>query len=387
VKKSQLRNIIRESIKELVSGKKLIKEQATQIPNAMQVSTLNCGPGNTHNYSTIMSLTINGQAPQAGDIFTADFCNMGGTNIGTYFVREVLGPGDVTAQPNIGDNGHVYGTGAQGTFDPADDSFCPNCIPGFMYNSGTGGSSGIPSYYLPPGGCQDAPGGYDANIIANGCNPGGVPLPVLGCTDPNSAGCDPLATQDDGSCVSAFVNDISGFLNDFGCHDPSADNYVPYQGAGGVIGSMFNSSPNSAGWIGTGCNVYPMMTTNCGTQMVDLNDMFATTTATQMVDTSCCDYGYSCSASIGIGQQFACLPGNAQNPGLYPTLAACNASNLNMPNSCGGGAILQPKKAPDDKFGSLDIEPMEPMEPREPMGDEDKQIIKRMQNLAKISKK
>ena len=115
--------------------------------------------------------------------------------------------------------------------------------------------------------------------------------------------------------------------------------------------------------------LYPTITgcldpnaSNTNPYLVDCAGQYAGTwglpSSMQYGDTSCCqyDFGYSCGPSIGMGQQFACFAGNAANPGLYPTLASCQASNPNIPGSCGGGAILQPKKAPaDGEVGTMDI--------------------------------
>jgi len=49
----------------------------------------------------------------------------------------------------------------------------------------------------------------------NWVNPGGPP--IYGCTDPNALNYDPLATDDDGSCIPII----------YGCTDPSAFNYYP----------------------------------------------------------------------------------------------------------------------------------------------------------------
>ena len=49
-----------------------------------------------------------------------------------------------------------------------------------------------------------------------------VPTPVLGCTNSVAENYDPLATQDDGSCI---VNDTPNQV--VGCMDPTASNYDP----------------------------------------------------------------------------------------------------------------------------------------------------------------
>ena len=113
---------LKENIKKEL---RLLTEQ-TQIPNSKSISFATCG-GRTR--GGIGSITVNGQSPQVGDIIKADFCNTGaGTNIRTIFVRAVNGPGNVTTQPNLGVNGHVYGTGNSNIFDPTSGAFCGNCV-------------------------------------------------------------------------------------------------------------------------------------------------------------------------------------------------------------------------------------------------------------------
>ena len=72
------------------------------------------------------------------------------------------------------------------------------------------------------------------------------------------------------------------------------------------------------------------------------------------VDDGSCDYSYNCMPSLGTGQQFACSPASAGNPGTYPTLSACQSANPNLPGGCSTPPVIQIKKSqPDDKISRM----------------------------------
>ena len=300
MKKSQLRKIIRESIKGLMTEQYggygstpcgtawtcqynvtpgpggystgTITGTNPDHPNVRAVQFMSCNELNTTPYTNpagnnyygnigysgvgvingmTQCMMIDGQVPQVGQHFQTLGNTMGGSSANlpaggdTYKVLQVMGE-----QCTMNSYDGTEGSG--GTSGPKD------------YPEYTAGGSSLPN--------------------SSGC-PGMGVVPVSGCMDPNSTGCDPLVTQDDGSCSTAFVNDISGFLNSFGCQDPNANNYVPYSGGGSIAGWASSQG-------GIGCNVYPMITTPCGTQVVDLVDMFTQIQANGAwdIDNSCCTY-------------------------------------------------------------------------------------------------
>lgn len=403
MKKSQLRKIIKESIKEL--NLKPIKEQSGNItpcsqtpypwicnyivnpgPNGWSTGAINPGlntgglgggPSNHPNVRSVyfsccnesnttpsqgpsgmnwygavgfsgvgqigsytQCMTINGQVPVVGDFFQAGNHEFQGISAPLATGGNVCRVFDVWGEQCTmnGYDGTEYSGGMSQPYD---------------YDAYTGGGSSLGS----------------VNYRAAGC-PGTTIAPIVGCMDTNNSDCDPNATMNDQSMCTGY--DIAEFNNGFGCHDPVASNY--------------QAPSYMQGQLSLGCNVYPSVTSTCGVSMPDMQAVIAAFQMNSPNDTSCCNYGYSCAATFGASQQFACSPGNATNPGQYPTLAACQASNPNMPSSCGGAPNPSPKKAPDDEFGTLvdptDLVKTEPTEPTDITGDEEDEEVKRMKELA-----
>jgi|9_EtaG_2_1085328.scaffolds.fasta_scaffold04091_6 hypothetical protein len=184
MKKSQLRKLIKELIVKEKALSLIHEQGGGQIPNSKRVRSVSCwgGPGQMF----IASLTINGQAPQVGQIFRSDHC--AGSGPVTRIVTAILGPGDRFAYPNVGNNGHIYGTGAQQTFDPNNmqpGAFCPSCI------GPNHPDSNQPGYLITPpgaGNCTDVP--HDASILANACTPvPPPPPPPVSCDNTMNGSC------------------------------------------------------------------------------------------------------------------------------------------------------------------------------------------------------
>ena len=162
------------------------------------------------------------------------------------------------------------------------------------------------------------------------CCGGGSTPPPGGCMDPTASNYDPTATTDCAGYVPNW-NAIPGPYGDtsccgaawnFGCLDSNAYNYDP---------------------TADGCDD--------GTGIADPNNY------------DCCDFGWRCK-QLGNHPKFGhkCVPGNAQNPGPFPTIQDCQSQA-----PC---AILYPDKSktitpfttdpqskmaePDDEFGTID---------------------------------
>ena len=188
MKKSILRKLIKESIKELINEQ--TGNTLQQVPNSRMVEVVDCDTPGFSSVTTIGSMTINGQAPQEGDIFTQQFCDydfISGQMRSTIpipgrirFVKKVLGPGDVN-QGAGGNMGHYYATGDQRqAFNPTSTqpgAACFRCISNYPPNLavGNGFSGVIDTSLIPAGGCQDV--AYNASLIRNACKPGAVSTP------------------------------------------------------------------------------------------------------------------------------------------------------------------------------------------------------------------
>jgi hypothetical protein len=187
MKKSELRQLIRESIKELMT------EQASVYTKCK----FNKCSGGAFGWKY---MKINGQTPEAGNIFM-----MGNTAFFTY----VCWPNDTSNTGTDYDCASNSGNYPNG-FQQGD---CPVCE---SMNGGgtTGGGSQYPPYtcnYGCPGsttpctvyGCTDPTAmNYNATILPN-CDQGCVYQSDLGCTDSTASNYDPTATIDDGSCITA----------------------------------------------------------------------------------------------------------------------------------------------------------------------------------------
>jgi len=179
MKKSQLRKIIRESIKELMT------EQASVYTKCKYNKCSGGGFGWQY-------MKINGQTPVAGNIFM-----IGNTAFHTY----VCWPNDTS------NSGGDYDCASNSGIQQGD---CPNCES--MSTGGiTGGGSVYPpytcNYGCPAGipcttyGCTDPTAmNYNSTILPN-CDQGCVYAYQLGCTDSTASNYDPAAIYDDGSCI------------------------------------------------------------------------------------------------------------------------------------------------------------------------------------------
>ena len=188
MKKSQLRKIIKESIKELMT------EQASVYTKCKYNKCSGGGFGWQY-------MKINGQTPEAGNTFM-----IGNTAFFTY----VCWPNDTSNSGGDYDCASNSGNYPNG-FQQGD---CPACE---SMNGGgtTGGGSQYPPYtcnYGCPGsttpcttyGCTDPTAlNYNSTILPNcddgSCIPGNT---VFGCMDSTASNYDPNATIDDGSCIT-----------------------------------------------------------------------------------------------------------------------------------------------------------------------------------------
>ena len=211
MKKSQLRNIIRESIKELMTEQTTMPPAGTlgirtcKCTNAQNMSCDNWyanGNGvpqnspyqldNKYYYGSWMKgNTVDGNAPQAGDII------------------------NINGVPHLIDmvNDGTAGTGAGNTYPVM--SSCPGCngyalanSSGATINYGSWTTGNLPSgcNQTPPCttyGCTDPTAmNYDSTILPN-CDQGCVYQSDFGCTDSTASNYDPAAIYDDGSCITA----------------------------------------------------------------------------------------------------------------------------------------------------------------------------------------
>ena len=169
MKKSELRNIIKELIKE-------------QYGTGTEINISTCIGGITDQNFCIPN-SFNGQV---GDTFIVNTSfNPGHVGKG-FFIR------------NISNNScNTTMNGVQTTVSP-NTGTCTNCC---IYDGYEWGS------FTPSGACW------------NSCS-GGIQVP--GCTDPTAQNYDPNATVDDGSCIAHVL----------GCLDPTAVNYYPGVTAG-----------------------------------------------------------------------------------------------------------------------------------------------------------
>ena len=294
MKKSQLRNIIRESIKGLMT------EQSVQ--PCYEVNIRGCGNhptlgGGTYGTGGTFAQTYarrTDNAPiQVGDILegtlpTGTACNAYGEIGRRFFVMEsTLAQTIITTGPNgpgtwspcemecPGTNMGVGSLTIVGDSVPGGAGECPN---GCLFPSGMGWGSS----YNPSG-----PSGQ-ATI--------GCPNLDTGCTDSTACNYDSNATINDGSCE---------FTSCAGCTDSNA----------------FNHDPN----------------------------------ATQ--DDGSCDYGWRCgqlpsggAVAEQVSMPTGCMPGTSTDIGVFSSESFCLSQNTNIPNGCGGtsmGALVKP----------LDVEP------------------------------
>ena len=109
----------------------------------------------------------------------------------------------------------------------------------------------------------------------------GVSSPILGCTNPSACNYDPAATQDDGSCLTAY-----------GCTDPFASNYDPSATCDDGSCMTFTTGCMDP----TACNYNPMATFDDGS----CNFLFGCTdpSACNYDPTALCDDG-SCNTVYG----------------------------------------------------------------------------------------
>ena len=218
MKKTQLRKLIRESIKQLMT------EQSYTV-NGIQCNIRTCTGGTSHgNFCVPNSAYPNGV--QIGDHFKIDqyhYTSLIGRHV---FVR------------NVGASGCMAG-GYMGTvlttITPL-TSCCQNCTNpnGWQQLSQNFGGACTTSCTTPPPppctsfGCTDPTAmNYNSTILPN-CDQGCVYAYQLGCTDSTASNYDPAAIYDDGSCI----------LGNAGC--PTCDS---------------SAWPNHSNWINTWTNL------------------------------------------------------------------------------------------------------------------------------------
>jgi hypothetical protein len=190
MKKSELRKIIRESIKELI----------TEQTSLIYMSAASCGQGSTTDTQGCVPMNI---ASQVGDTFSVTY--FGSTR--TFFIKKVHQSG-ITQCP--------AGAVPMSNYQTTNPGNCPRCClspgipPGWdpnnthpYYQSTPGGACwvacGNPSPCTSYGCTDPTATNYNATILPN-CDQGCV---WLGCTDSTASNYDPVATIDDGSCITA----------------------------------------------------------------------------------------------------------------------------------------------------------------------------------------
>lgn len=340
MKKSQLRNIIRESIKELIN-------EQTQ---GTLVTLATCGHGN--------------QTPGCNGHQSAGHCLPGNLSIGDildipshvsstcgsrWFVNSTGGPctnftntnvNSVTPDPNP--TNACY-TPAFNAHPPWPCSTCPGaCTQWTSAINSWNHSSNFPNGGQPQGdaivGCLaiDPITGLPGNL------PGGG---VGGCMDSTAANYNSSALYDDGSCCY-----------NYGCTDSNAQNYDPQADCddGSCIAHV------------NGC--------------MDSNAYNYNSNATQ--DDGSCDYGFRCGEDnikpgLSLGK---CVKGSANNIGNFGTLQDCKESG------CEPKAADYELDTDIDNPGTPPINPVVTSKMDNPEDEEEKDIKKRMQELANIKK-
>jgi len=233
MKKSQLRKIIKESIKQLMT------EQAT--PLNMQIST--CWGANTRYRKGL----VNGQTPQVGQIL--DWILMGRTMFITRVSPNPFNSSGHSTQNFSTYSGttccpHLCGTTVP-NITPVWFTSNPNYSMTGMNNVGCSGNGPM---------CCGNPN-YNPIQTSNNSNftaiaPQGTPLcpaGVPGCTDSQAINFNSNATQDDGSCDYGFdCNPTIGTGQQFGCGPSNSQNPGQYTTLADCQAANSNI-PNSCG--------------------------------------------------------------------------------------------------------------------------------------------
>ena len=393
MKKSQLRNIIKESIKGLIIeqngpvGGPTGNGRAVAIVNCTYNGSMYFTPGNSFN------LTIDGIAPVVGDVFY-HWNSAGGNHPAHGNLMKVVSvnPPDTSQYETNYPSALCDGNGWDyGCVDPSATNFDPNV-------------SSIPTLLNAYAHVRADCSGQDAWAAQNiHGNPGFLQhvdlscctyLSVDPCDDFNAA---PINLQQ-GCCGKCNVNgvytgsptDQCGILgnpnfcdccpepvgDERGCLDSTATNYLeccPQNNYPGCVANIPTNEncckyePNDYGWV---CDVDPF---------VPLKEQWG---------------------PIPINS-FACQPGTASNPGSYPTQILCQAANTNIPKGCGMSSQIQcskcnngypisnmfsgPNCPPGWQLASLG-DPCKPLpNPNDPLDMVDPQI-QRMKTLSGIKK-
>ena len=189
--------------------------------------------------------------------------------------------------------------------------------------------------------------------------PPGAPNDVYGCTDPTASNYNAAATQDDGSCT---------YLNP--CDDFNAAPISLQQGCcGKCVNGVYTGSPTDpCGMLGNFCDCCPEPVgdergclDSTATNYLECcpQNNYPGCVANIPTNEDCCkyepnDYGWVCDVDpfVPLKEQwgpipinsFACQPGTASNPGSYPTQILCQAANTNIPKGCGMSSQIQCSK-------------------------------------------
>ena len=185
MKKSQLRQLIRESIKQLIT------EQWTP---GILVKLRTCTGGATFGGFCVPSSQL---SPQIGDAIHITNYWDANWNGRKAFITEIYG--SCNAQQNAQQTTVVPWTGS-----------CPNCCHSSWHGTQTspqgacwatcGNTNPTPCAIY---GCTDPTAmNYNSTILPN-CDQGCVYAYQLGCTDSTASNYDPAAIYDDGSCITA----------------------------------------------------------------------------------------------------------------------------------------------------------------------------------------
>ena len=354
MKKSQLKHIIRESIRELMN-------EQFQMPVMYVYRGCNLGG----QYAGVGDSA--GQPPLDGFIPNQMVSGAGATQIQTVTGQTLL-----TSPPNSLDEmltnnsgmiHSVWGSPSPGnvikmyTCSPGNPICMPTCLEYLgtdtSYYNGNydtfafGGSSNLTQLMGTFGSCNDCQA--NTNPIIYGCtdptavnydsaatNDDGSCCFIAGCTDPLAQNYDPNACQEDNSCTY--------YTPPEGCTDLTAFNYDPNAVvddgsccyiAGCMISNALNYNPNACVDDGSCCTAEGCTDPNAWNYVGS-----TASTWTCHVEEEC-NFGFNCIDTYPekpINAQ-ECKPGDSSNPGQFETLQDCNNSG------CG------PQRADTDKPG------------------------------------